>query len=276
MNQTIWQNRKLTLAWRRQVFVRNPHQNLGALFARVRGSTGIYLIGCAEEIVYVGQSWDLTERPIDSLGRYYHRVPDVTLPWCLALAPCHSLEMNERESTAIRAFAPKFNTSIPSMRQSKGRLPELAGYAAIFQNQSNLGSPFDPINMQCQMERAAANNSPPWRQGKQRKKTGKREVKPDFTPLSPPVWLIGDELKVAWQRIGVPLQTPLKFPINLCDDGTVVTRDGEFIGDWTVDQYDFVSFTPDGLTVASVEAPTAGLLCMQIRSWYENATGESS
>ena len=62
-------NHKQFVAWRRQVFVRNPHRDLNALYAGLAGRSGIYLIGCADEIVYVGQSWDLTERPIDSLGR---------------------------------------------------------------------------------------------------------------------------------------------------------------------------------------------------------------
>jgi hypothetical protein len=62
-------NHKQFLAWRRQVFVRNPHRDLNALYTGLKQRTGVYLIGCAEEIVYIGQSWDLTERPIDSLGR---------------------------------------------------------------------------------------------------------------------------------------------------------------------------------------------------------------
>jgi hypothetical protein len=80
-------NHKQFVAWRRQVFVRNPHRDLNTLYAGLKQRSGVYLIGCAEEVVYIGQSWDLTERPIDSLGRCYHRVPDTTLPWSLALAP---------------------------------------------------------------------------------------------------------------------------------------------------------------------------------------------
>lgn len=64
-------NHKQFLAWRRQVFVRNPHRDLNALYTGLKQRSGVYLIGCAEEIVYIGQSWDLTERPIDSLGRFY-------------------------------------------------------------------------------------------------------------------------------------------------------------------------------------------------------------
>lgn len=159
-------NHKQFLAWRRQVFVRNPHRDLSVLYAGLISRSGVYLIGCADEIVYVGQSLDLTERPIDSLGRYYHRVPDVSLPWSLALAPCPLDEMHERESTAIRAFAPKFNTSIPSIPSSEGRMPEIVGHAAVFQDQISTGGAFEEENLRRQMKRAAANLSPPWRQGK--------------------------------------------------------------------------------------------------------------
>lgn len=267
-------NHKQFLAWRRQVFVRNPHRDLDTLYKGLRGRSGIYLIGCADEIVYIGQSLDLTERPIDSLGRYYHRVPDVSLPWSLALAPCPPDEMHERESSAIRAFAPKFNTSIPSIPASKGRLPEIVGHAAVFQDQVSTGGAFEEDNLRRQIDRAAADPSPPWRQGKQRKKTGKREPKPVLPPLEPPAQLIGDELRDAWRRYGVPCDGVLVYPINLCDDGSALTRDGEFIGTWTVDQYDALSFIPDGETAPLFEAPLVGLLCIAIRDWYEETTGE--
>lgn len=265
---------KQFLAWRRQVFVRNPHRDLNILYAGLSSRSGIYLIGCADEIVYVGQSWDLVERPIDSLGRYYHRVPDVSLPWSLALAPCPPDEMHERESTAIRAFAPKFNTSIPSIPASEGRMPEIVGHTAVFQDQVGTGGAFDEENLRRQMERAAANPSPPWRQGKQRRKTGKREPKPRLRPFDPSTQLTGEQLRDAWRRYGVPYADPLVYPINLCDDGSVVTRDGEFIGTWGMDQYDAPSFAPDGDTVPLLEAPLVGLLCMSIRNWYEEKTGE--
>lgn len=267
-------NHKQFVAWRRQVFVRNPHRDLNTLYAGVRGRSGIYLIGCADEIIYIGQSWDLTERPIDSLGRFYHRVPDVSLPWSLALAPCPPDEMHERESTAIRAFAPKFNTSIPSIPASQGRMPEIVAYAAVFQDQSGPGGAFDNANLRRQMERAAANPAPPWRQGKQRKKTGKQAPEPEFPPLEPPMQLTNVALREAWQRYGVPSGGDLIYPINLCDDGSVVTRDGELIGTWAIDKYDALSFIPDGENDALFEAPLVGLLCMRIRDWYEEKTGE--
>lgn len=267
-------NHKQFVAWRRQVFVRNPHRDLNTLYAAGWGRSGIYLIGCADEIIYIGQSWVLTGRPIDSLGRFYHRIPDVTLPWFLALAPCPPDEMHERESTAIRAFAPKFNTSIPSIPASQGRMPDIIGYAAVFQDQVRTGGAFEEANLRRQMERAAANPSPPWRQGKQRKKTGKREPKPELPPMDPPAQLTGAELREAWRNYGVPCAGPLVYPINLCDDGSVVTRDGEYLGTWAMDQYEMPSFTPDGEAAPMIEAPLVGLLCMRIRDWHEEKTGE--
>ncbi|MBU3032145.1 GIY-YIG nuclease family protein [Paracoccus marinaquae] len=267
-------NHKQFVAWRRQVFVRNPHRDLNTLYAGLRQRSGIYLIGCAGEVVYIGQSWDLTERPIDSLGRFYHRVSDVSLPWSLALAPCPPEEMNERESTAIRAYAPRFNASIPSIPASEGRMPETIGYASVFQDQVSSGGAFDEANLRRQMERAAANPAPPWRQGKKRRKTGKREPKPTLPPLDPPTQLDGDALRDARQRYGIPVSGALVYPVNLCDDGSVVTRDGEVLGIWAMDQYDAPSFTPYGESASIFEAPLVGLLCMRIRDWYESKTGE--
>lgn len=267
-------NHKQFVAWRRQVFVRNPHRDLNTLYAGLKRRSGVYLIGCAEEVVYIGQSWDLTERPIDSLGRCYHRVPDNSLPWSLALAPCPPEEMNERESTAIRALAPKFNTSIPSIPASEGRMPDIIGCSSVFQNQLSSGGAFDEANLCRQFERAAADPAPPWRQGKQRRKTVKREPRPDLQSLEPPAQLTGDALRDAWQRYGVPASGHLVYPINLCDDGSVITRDGEVVGVWATDQYDGVSFTPDGKVTPLFEAPLIGLLSMRIREWYETKTGK--
>jgi len=40
----------------------------------------------------------------------------------------------------------------------------------------------------------------------------------------------------------------LKWPINLLDDGYVVSRDGEVLSTWQTDENDHTSFTPDGAT----------------------------
>jgi hypothetical protein len=44
------------------------------------------------------------------------------------------------------------------------------------------------------------------------------------------------------------LAQPYRFKINLCDDGSVVTRHGEYLGTWEMDENDQPSFTPDGET----------------------------
>ena len=157
---------------------------------------------------------------------------------------------------------------------SEGRMPEIAGHAAVFQDQISTGGAFEDENLRRQMKRAAGNPSPPWRQGKQRKKIGKRESKPVLRPFDPPAQLTGEELREAWWRYGVPYAGSLVYPINLCDDGSVVTGDGELIGTWGMDQYDAPSFAPDRRTAPMLEVPRVGLLCMRIRDWYEKETGE--
>ena len=122
--------------------------------------------------------------------------------------------MHERESTAIRAFAPKFNTSIPSIPSSQGRMPDIIGHARVFQDQLSSGGAFDRVNLQRQMERAVADPAPPWRQGKQRKKTGKRAPNPEPIAFDPPVPLEGDELREAWRHDGVSSSAPLRYKIN--------------------------------------------------------------
>lgn len=257
------------LLWQRQVFVRNPNDELNGIYSRVSNTTGIYLIGCADEIVYVGQSWKLRERPLESLGRIYHRVLDTSLPWSLALAPCPAEEMDERESTAIRTFAPKYNTSIPSISKSEGRMPDIIGHAAVFQNQIGSGGAFDDDSLQRQMERARTDAAPSWRMKTQRARRVKHVTSSALSSLAPPVQLTGEDLKDSWRRYGVSLSGPLTYPINLCDDGCVLTRDGEDIGTWSMDQYGSFSFTPNGATSPLTEAPLVGLLCMSIRAWQD-------
>lgn len=269
-------NRKQFLMWRRGVFVRNPNDQLNDLFSKVLGGTGIYLIGCSDEIVYVGQSFNIRERPLESLARVYHQVSDTSLPWSLALAPCDDEEMDERESTAIRAYAPRFNTSIPSIPKSEGRLPDIVGVAAVFQNQSSTGGAFEAENLRKQMERAQTNPNPPWRQGKQRKKTG-RKVKarePVLVFAEPAEQTLAEvEVEVEVEELlrdyGVPSNGPLIYPINLCDDGSVVTNEGEYLGTWTLDKYTDPWFTPDGAEEPLFSHVSIGLLCYRIRDWHE-------
>lgn len=65
------------------------------------------------------------------------------------------------------------------------------------------------------------------------------------------------------------LAQPYRFKINLCDDGSVVTRDGEYLGTWEVDENHHPSFTPDGETDVLFFEMWIGLLCQKIADWHE-------
>lgn len=261
--------RALELGWHRYVFLRHPHEAFDELLSMPMGSSGIYLIGCASEIVYVGQSWRLRERPIESLGRYYH----TSLPWSIALAPCPPEEMDERESTAIRCYALKFNTSIPSVGKSEGRMSEVIGVAAVFRDQDGPCGAFDPENLKRQMEKAKTEPNPPWK----RKKTRRKTVKPEPIPIKnlPGFDEYLEEAIDSFKRsFAVPRCKPLLFKINLCEGGDVVTRDGEIIGVWKVDENLQVSFFPDDASKPLFPDMFLGPLCEQIRDWYEAKTGD--
>jgi hypothetical protein len=61
----------------------------------------------------------------------------------------------------------------------------------------------------------------------------------------------------------------LRFAINLLNDGSVVTRDGEYLGTWAVDETDaFYEFTPDGATEVLLGHPFMGFLCKFIEEWH--------
>ncbi len=60
------------------------------------------------------------------------------------------------------------------------------------------------------------------------------------------------------------------YPINLLDDGTVVTRDGEYLGTWGADESDAIyEFTPDGSSEVLFANVFRGELCDTIRKWHE-------
>lgn len=157
---------ELFLLWRRQVFCRNRHMDFTTLLNQHGSKVGIYLIGCADQIVYVGQTYYLNHRPIESIGNIYHRVHDTSLPWSIAFAPCSADEMNERESTAIRTYAPKFNFSIPSIAKSLGRMPDIASIAPVFIDQDEPGGAFRTSKLQAQKQTAIDQQHPPWKVGK--------------------------------------------------------------------------------------------------------------
>ena len=110
-------------AWRSRMFLRSPNDILLArLFAHPNDGgldfySGLYFIGCDDKIIYIGQSVDISRRLVESLGRIYHQIPDTKLPWSIAFAALHT-DANELESTAIRKYAPVFNTSIPNKLKS--------------------------------------------------------------------------------------------------------------------------------------------------------------
>lgn len=253
--------------WKRQVFLRNRHRSFDALISKTRMGSGIYLIGCNGKVVYVGQTWNLAERPIQSLGNIYHRVSDPSLPWSIAFAPCPPDEMDEQESTAIRMYAPRFNTSIPSIAKSQGKMPTLIGAAAVFQDQDGPCGAFRPESLLQQMDEARVGSDQPWKTKRRRKSTPKRWQNGSNIQALPFEWPkeSADELVAAY---GVPLSEPLRFKINLCKDGSVITEDGEIIGTWTMDENEHPSFFPDGSTEATIFDVFIGSFCSRIEEWH--------
>ncbi|MBL9046917.1 MAG: hypothetical protein JNK34_06335 [Tabrizicola sp.] len=66
----------------------------------------------------------------------------------------------------------------------------------------------------------------------------------------------------------------LPYPINLLEDGHVVTKDGEYLGTWTTDESDaFYQFIPDGASEVLMESPFKGQLCRYIIEWLEEQAG---
>ena len=61
----------------------------------------------------------------------------------------------------------------------------------------------------------------------------------------------------------------MRFTINLLDDGSVVTRDGEYLGTWNTDETDAMyQFTPDGSSEVLMSDPFMGYLCKSIENWH--------
>jgi hypothetical protein len=66
----------------------------------------------------------------------------------------------------------------------------------------------------------------------------------------------------------------LRYPINLLQDGTVVTKDGEFLGTWGTDESDAIyEFTPDGADSPTLSHPFMRMLCDQIEEWHLKQEG---
>lgn len=61
----------------------------------------------------------------------------------------------------------------------------------------------------------------------------------------------------------------MRYKINLLEDGSVVTSDGEYLGTWQTDETDaFYEFTPDGESKPLFSHPFRGFLCKEIESWH--------
>jgi hypothetical protein len=60
------------------------------------------------------------------------------------------------------------------------------------------------------------------------------------------------------------------WKINLREDGSVVTEDGEYLGTWQTDENDHPSFTPDGDSVALIFDVSIPALCDRIEEWLES------
>lgn len=190
----------------------------------------------------------------------------------MAFADCLPEEMHERESAAIRAFAPKFNTSIPSVGKSLGRMPEIIGSVPVFHGQPEIADPFRTENLERLKTIAAANPSPPWARKRTRRKSPPRP-KPVSGPIQP-VFVTDEEQEELRHHYGAPTEGPFKFKVNLCVDGSVITKHGEIIGSWTMDADEFPLFTPSGEGETPIFSPWVGLLCHKIVDWYEEKHGE--
>jgi len=65
----------------------------------------------------------------------------------------------------------------------------------------------------------------------------------------------------------------MRYKINLLDDGSVVTKDGEYLGTWGTDDTDAIyEFTPDGSSEVLFSAMFVGILCKSIEAWHDNAS----
>ena len=157
--------------WNFQEFGRERNRSLDVLMNQrkvIWSGGGVYMIGCGNEIVYIGMTNDFRRRTLQSLGRCYSLAQDTKLPWSLALAPWGKNDGTEYwESSAIKAFAPIYNTSIPSLKKSDGAMPDIYKYVPIFSDQGeDAGGAFTERYMQQQREKAAGNESPPWKRAK--------------------------------------------------------------------------------------------------------------
>jgi len=234
---------------------------------------GIYFIGCGDEIVYIGQTTSFERRTIESLGRIYHRISNTSLPWSIGLARCHN-DSNELESTAIRLLAPKFNTSLPAKSKSTGEEPQIEVVVPVFADQEDdIGGAFMLQNLQEQAKRAEQNPNPPWMLGHSTRRSS-AEVYVESLREAIEKHGLGEELiwndeakRELMRRNGLGTNDPLKYAVNLLENGDVITIDGEYLGTWEIDEDRVFNFTADGETSTTLTNVFVGLLCRDINEW---------
>lgn len=66
----------------------------------------------------------------------------------------------------------------------------------------------------------------------------------------------------------------LNYNINLLEDGSVVTRDGEFLGTYDLDADDHPHFTPEGETEPTISHPFLAMFCKAIEDWHNAETSQ--
>lgn len=180
-------NRSTLGLWKKYIGgIELMHSELFDILSNARfAGKGLYFIGCFDRIVYIGQSINLTNRAIESFGQKYQMVNDKSLPWAIGFTLLKDYQpldvnrgdsweetyglMNELESTAIRKFAPRFNTHLHSHKRSEGKEPHMEYIAQVFANNSDCTA-FDLINIGQQKEEALKNVCPPWKNSKKRRR----------------------------------------------------------------------------------------------------------
>lgn len=78
------------------------------------------------------------------------------------------------------------------------------------------------------------------------------------------------------RHYGLPVNTTPRFEINLYQDGSVVTADGEILGSWQMDENEHPSFIADGETEVTISGVGIGFLCFSIADWYAKQNGTYS
>lgn len=234
---------------------------------------GLYFIACDDKIVYIGQSNYIPRRFLESFGPIYHQVADTKLPWSVAFAETNS-DANELESTAIRKYAPVFNTSIPNKLKSQGIVPLIVGISPIFADQKETGNAFTPENLERQSAEALGNPNPPWTKGHSTRRSSEqvraeREAATgtDHSVMEVFTWN-EDTKREAMREKGASINGPLRFKINLIEDGSVIEENGEYLGTWELDENGFAYFTPDDENDVRLTDPFLGLLCRKIEDWH--------